>query len=347
MISSSPSVPPTFAEGFVSQMRFLPEAEAAVSEWLKSGGADLLRHRTLLLAGIGASYAVLGTPVYELRSGGVSAVRTDCSDMPENTPSLADAYIVVSQSGRSRETSQLVLDNPAAHTLAITNAVDSPLRAVARDALSVGGFPDSRVSTIGFSATLVALGMLAEELGGVVAETSWASLPSMIEGVLDGAENALVDFAGAVAAAAEIDVVATASQITSAEQGALLFREGPLVPSTAMGTRAYLHGPMDCAGRSTSHLLFGGAREGLLAEQLAQQKAPILLVTDTDVTAPASIIRMPRGLTSSQRSLLEVILAQRLVTLVGEISGVSVDSTVFTRLDTKVDSAAEVRVSRV
>lgn len=325
----------------------LASAVSSISAQLTDDLVSALRGKSILFAGIGASYAVSGTPAYELRSAGISAIRTDCSDTPPGTPALADVYVAISQSGRSRETSQLVLDTSGPRTLAITNAATSPLGGITDSALSVGNFPDSRVSSIGFTATLVALGMLSDALTGREDIPAWSSVVASLEEIVAQAEPTLARFAADVAEAGEIDVVAAASQITSAEQGALLFREGPLVASTAMNTRAYLHGPMDCAGRRTSHLLFGRSREGILAEQLAEQKAPTLLITDDDVSAPASVIRIPSGLSPSRRALVEIVLAQRLVLLVSEANGVSVDSTVFRRLDTKVDSVDEVRAARV
>jgi glucosamine--fructose-6-phosphate aminotransferase (isomerizing) len=333
--------------GCASQIRSLPLAVEAVGRQLTNELVDGLRDRSLLFAGIGASFAVSATPVYELRSGGIRAFRSDCGDAPGGTPPLADVYLAVSQGGRSRETSQLLLSTPGVASVAITNSASNPLLSLSDRGISVGNFVDSRVSSIGFTATLVALGMLSDAIRGNQPSASWISAIDALPGVLDALEDSLRVFAADIAEAGEVDVVAEAAQATSAEQTALLFREGPRVPSTAMSTRSYLHGPMDSSGRRTSHVLFGRAREGLLAGQLAEQNVPILLLTDEDVLAPARIIRIPAGFSPSQRSLIEIVLMQRLVSLVGEVNGMDVDATVFRRLDTKVDSIDEVRRARV
>jgi glucosamine--fructose-6-phosphate aminotransferase (isomerizing) len=341
------TTPVTFARGCGSQNESLHVAVDVVKSQLTRELLDGLRGRSLLFAGIGASSAAIGTPVYQLRTGGVRASRSDCADVPAGAPALADVYLAVSQSGRSRETNQLLLSTKGVSTVAITNSSNNPLLAISDTAISVGNFVDSRVSSIGFTATLVALGMLSEAILTGEPDASWGRAIESLAATLDSAEESLQIFSADVAEAGQVDVVAEAPQITSAEQSALLFREGPRVPSTSMSTRCYLHGPMDSSGRRTSHVLLGQRREGLLAEQLAERRVPILMLTDSDTMAPARIIRIPDGFTASQRSLIEIVLMQRLVTLVGAANGIDIDSAVFRRFDTKVDSIEEVRRERV
>jgi glucosamine--fructose-6-phosphate aminotransferase (isomerizing) len=333
----------SFFEGCASQQSLLPLAVDALTVQLESGRFDALRGKSLLFGGIGASFAAIGTPVYQLRAAGVHAFRTDCSDIPEGAPQLADAYIAVSQGGRSRETVQLLLSVPDAYSLAITNSASNPLLSVSSAGLSVGNFPDSRVSSIGFTATLLALGMLADRIAGGPVDSRWSAVIAGLPDVLAQAEDTLRLFASDVAEIGQVDVVAESSQITSSEQAGLLFREGPRVPSTSMTTRSYLHGPMDSAGRRTSHIVIGRKREAILAEQLSEQHVPILFMSDQEAPASARLVHVPSGFTSSQRALVEIVLLQRLVSLVGEANGVDVDGTVFRRLDTKVDSVEDVR----
>ncbi len=232
-------------------------------------------------------------------------------------------------------------------SVAITNSASNPLLAICGSGISVGNFSDSRVSSIGFSATLVALGMLSDAIVGGKPDPRWNAAIETLPDILDSAEKSLRLFAADIAEAGQVDIVAEAAQITSAEQTALLFREGPRVPSTSMTTRSYLHGPMDSSGRRTSHVLFGRERESLLAEQLTEQNVPILLVSDRDITAPVRIIRLPGGFTPCQRSLTEIVLMQRLISLVGEANDTDIDATTFRRLDTKVDSIDEVQRTRI
>jgi glucosamine--fructose-6-phosphate aminotransferase (isomerizing) len=330
----------TFREGCAAQPESLRIAAQRVDEWFNAGHATALQGQRLILGGIGASFASLATPLYELRAAGVVAYRTSCGDLPPHGAQLGDYFVGVSQSGRSRETLQALLEAPAGRRLAVVNASESPLGQAAEAQLTLGDLPDSRMSSVGFTATVLALGMLVDRLTRGETGAGWDRLGAVSEQAVEQADSTLEKFAVAVAESSIVDVVADASALTAAEQSALLFREGPFVPSMAMDTRSYLHGPMDCAG-PTSHVIFGREREGLLAEQLAERNVPILLVTDTDVTAPASIIRIPQ-LPPSQRVVVQVALMQRLVLHVGSVLGRDVDASVFRRLDTKVDTVSEV-----
>lgn len=294
----------------------------------------------VLLAGIGASHAALATPLQVLRSSGLTAMRSDCSDLrrvPERAP---DAVVAVSQSGRSVETADLATRFVAAGVpvLAVTNAEESPLTHIAPHRLTLGGGEDSRVSTVGFVTTFVALSLLAEKWAGVVPEISWRRMPEIAAAASAQARPVLQAFAARHLAAGSADVTASAEDMTAAEAFALLLREGPLVPSTAFGTRAYLHGPMDIAGGAVSHVLLGDEREAQLAVQLRERtEATLLLTTRTSVDAEAGpAVRVPGGLTPCQRALVEVCVLQELLSLTASARGTSVDASVFVRQDTKL-----------
>src|SRR4051812_42954204 len=251
----------TFDEGVAAQAEALDQATPDIIAWLETGAADHLSGSSLLLAGIGASYAAAATPVYAAREAGIQAFRSTCSDVPDDGTVLADAYIAVSQGGQSRETIQALLTVPKEQRVAVVNASESPLASTAGTVLSLGDLTDSRMSSIGFSATVVALGLLVDRLAGRPVHESWSTLGATSAAVVAEHEEALREFGRVIAERGTVDVVAAAPDLTSAEQGALLFREGPGLPAMAMDTRSYLHGPMDCAGPSTSHVLIGRARE--------------------------------------------------------------------------------------
>lgn len=330
-----------FDEGIAAQSAGLTESVQKVREWLATGAAAPTKGKSLLFAGIGASYAAAATPVYFLREAGIAAFRSSCADVPDEGSALADVYVGISQGGRSRETIQALLTVPRERRMAVVNNSDSPLASEAGIVLSVGDLLDSRMSSIGFTATVAALGLLAEWITTGTTDAGWDDIGPLTEKVMADNDDVLRLFAGKIAERGTVDVVAAAPNLTSAEQGALLFREGPFVPSMAMDTRSYLHGPMDCAGPSTAHVLFGGAREGLLADQLSEKNVPILLITDEDLEASATIIRIPQ-LSAVQRSVLEVALMQRLVQHTADAFGRNIEDRAFTRYDTKVDSVRQV-----
>lgn len=330
-----------FDEGIAAQSAGLTESVQQVREWLDTGAAEPMKGKSLLLVGIGASYAAAATPVYALRQAGIAAFRSACSDVSDEGISLADMYVGISQGGRSRETIQALLTVPKERRIAVVNNSESPLASEAGTVLNVGDLIDSRMSSIGFTATVAALGLLAEWLSTGTTDAGWDNIGPLTDKVMADNDESLRIFGAKIAERGTVDVVAAAPNLTSAEQGALLFREGPFVPSMAMDTRSYLHGPMDCAGASTAHVLIGRSREGLLADQLSEKSVPILLITDEDVTASATIIRIPQ-LNAVQRSVVEVALLQRLVQHTANAFGRNIEDRAFTRYDTKVDSVRQV-----
>ncbi|MDQ0822428.1 glucosamine--fructose-6-phosphate aminotransferase (isomerizing) [Arthrobacter sp. V4I6] len=330
-----------FDEGIAAQSAGLTESVRQVREWLATGAAEPMKGKSLLFAGIGASYAAAATPVYFLRQAGIAAFRSACADVPDEGTSLADIYVGISQGGRSRETIQALLTVPRERRMAVVNNSDSPLASEAGMVLGVGDLLDSRMSSIGFTATVAALGLVAEWITTGTTDAGWDNIGPLTDKVMADNDEVLRLFAAEIADRGTVDVVAAAPNLTSAEQGALLFREGPFVPSMAMDTRSYLHGPMDCAGPQTAHVLIGRAREGLLADQLSEKMVPILLITDEDVAASATIIRIPQ-LSAVQRAVLEVALMQRLVQHTADAFGRNIEDRAFTRYDTKVDSVRQV-----
>ncbi|GAB3601013.1 SIS domain-containing protein [Microbacterium tumbae] len=325
-----------YEEGRVRQL----EALAATVERLAGTSASLQGAREVALIGIGASFAALATPLHTLRSGGVKAWRSDCSDLPAVPLEAPERVVAVSQGGRSVETHDVVrrLTDAGARTLAITNAEGSPLGDAAGDALTLGGAADSRVSTVGFFTTYSALAILAERAVGVTAETDWAELPRIIRDAVAEATPTLKAYAAEQLTAGAVDVVASAAQLTVAEAVALLFREGPLVPASAYGTRAYLHGPMDVAGHGTSHIVVGGAREQQLADQLEENTAATLFLAGRESLRAGHPyeVPVPAGLTEGQRALVSVAILQQLVSETAAVRGNPVDDAVFVRQDTKL-----------
>lgn len=285
--------------------------------------------RNVILVGIGASHAALATPMMEFRRAGITAWRTDGSDWPVIASGAADVAILVSQSGRSQETVRIAeaLRDASIPLLAITNSEKNPLVDHADHRLTLGGQPDSRVSTIGFVVTYAALAMLAEAAGEGVRD-DWTALPERITTIADSAGALIPAEARAWLASGSVDVVAAAGLSSVAEAVALLFREGPLVPAAAYNTRSYLHGPMDCAGSDVTHLLIGNDRERQLADQLAERTSQVLSTTQLAPDAAE--------LPLTQRALAEVCVLQRLVALAADSRKQSIDEAVFVRQDTKL-----------
>lgn len=333
-----------FEDGRRAQLGHLRDVLSTLPDQL-AAGVWQPSWRRLLLAGIGASHAALASPLYQLRAGGLEAFRTDCSDFADLSGHRPDVVVALSQSGRSRETTDLVsrFTTAGVSTLSVTNSAASPLRDVSDRSVCCGDYQDSRVSTVGFVVTAAALGLICDIAATGRPDERWLDLPEVIERTADRATDTLRAFAAGPLATGSVDVVAHARHLSTAEAVALLFREGPLVPSAAYGTRGYLHGPMDCAGNDTSHLVIGGARELSLARQLTEKRVGVLAVTDGSEPIPPGVrhITVPADLTPAQRAVLEVCVLQELVSAVAAARGASIDEVAFTREDTKIAAVAD------
>src|SRR5262249_50558410 len=155
--------------------------------------------------------------------------------------------------------------------LAISARGDSPLARAADAWLPLGPEEDTAVSTLGYTATLLTLGLLAEALleakaagGAPRGRAAWGAIgEAAARGLAAGGEDA-----EAFAEISCLDAVGAGPAAGSAGETALLAREALLLPAAGYETRQYLHGPLESVSPGCGAVLFGGARERRLAETL-------------------------------------------------------------------------------
>ncbi|HEX2356227.1 MAG TPA: hypothetical protein VHI50_07165 [Micromonosporaceae bacterium] len=315
------------SEPFLAGVRAQPDnlvrsasvVRAALAGPAGARAVQAMRRGCLLAFGMGASaYAAAGFAA-AVRRAGRPALAASAADLRTGSPpGLAAAYLAISQSGRSRETVEALAGAPvpadprgaSSTRLALTNQPDGPLGVVADVVLPLGCAPDTAVSTLSYTATLQALGLLGDRLSGR-ASADWAALPGLAAAVLASGVDGL---AAALEGVACADVVGSGARVATAGAAALLLREAAHLPAAAYPTREYLHGPLESAGPGRAVLLFGSGREVPLAATLAGYGARVVLVTDGDVD-PAGpnphVVRLPAagGLAGCVLDILPVQLA--------------------------------------
>jgi fructoselysine-6-P-deglycase FrlB-like protein len=327
----------SFAEARAGQARRLGEAISAVA----AAAADLAVAGHLtgpgpVFVGIGASHAAACAPVWTLRARGIHSWRLDAGDYPLPFPVSAHPVVGVSQSGRSAETLAVLESVAPDRRYAVVNTTPSPIAAAATIVVDIGNIPDSYASTVGYTATVAALGILADRWDGGAIDPAWYDMAD----VLSQTEHLLTEpvrqLGGVFAQARSADFVAAGPSVGSAEAAALLFREVARIPATGMGTRQYLHGSMESAGGSV-HVLFGEAREAEVAATLAAAGHQVILVTSQDIGPGANlaVVRLPDR-APAQRVILEALAMQILVAAVAEQRAVEIEEFVFYNSDTKV-----------
>ncbi|WP_319459579.1 SIS domain-containing protein [Micromonospora sp. RTP1Z1] len=276
--------------------------------------ATVARWGSLVAFGMGASTHAAAGFAAVLRAAGLPAISASAAELRDGVPpGLAASFLAVSQSGRSRETVEALAGVPAgpATRIALTNHPDSPLGAAADTVVALGCAEDTAVSTLSYTATLQALGLLAERISGRP-QTDWELLPDLAAEVLDGDVEPL---AAALAGAGCVDVVASGVRLATAGAAALLLREAAHLPTASFATREYLHGPLETTGPGKAVLLFGAGREVSLAVDLAGYGARVVLVTDAEADLPTRdnllVVRLPgaAGLGGCVLDILPVQLA--------------------------------------
>jgi glucosamine--fructose-6-phosphate aminotransferase (isomerizing) len=293
-----------------------------------------------IFVGIGASLAAACAPVWALRSRGVHSWRLGSGDHPLPFPRSGHPIVGVSQSGRSAETLAALRSVDPAQRYAVVNNEPSPIGDLVDQTIELGSIPDSYASTIGYTATVAALGMMADVWDGGELDEGWRTLDATFRRLETELEARIPHAAEAFRSAVTADFVGAGPSVGTAEAGALLFREVARIHATGMSTRQYLHGSMESASDGV-HVVLGDDRELQLADTLSTAGHSVILVTAEDVEESPClrVLRVPR-LPESQRAVLEALVMQSLVGHVAGIKGIDVEEFVFTNADTKVSQAA-------
>lgn len=327
----------TLAEARAGQAGQLEQAIPRIAEQVRNAQqAGALAGPGPIFLGIGASFAASAGAVWSLRDRGIHAWRLNAGEYPVPFPASEHPIVGVSQSGRSAETLAVLSAIPPAQRMAVVNVAPSPIADIVSTAITLGKLPDSYASTTGYTATIAALGMLAEAWDRGAIDPSWLRLAEAfraVEALMAAQGSAL---AGILRDAIAVDYAAAAPSVGSAEVGALLLREVARVPTAGFSTRQYLHGAMESAGR-TAHVLAGGERELGVAQTLARAGHPVIFITSLDTVEEShlSVLRIP-AVSEVQRTILEALVVQSLAVETALLKGIDPDAFVFFHNDTKV-----------
>lgn len=289
-----------------------------------------------IFLGIGASYAASASAVWALRARGINASRLNAGEFPIPFPASEHPIIGVSQSGRSSETLAVLSAVASKLRMAVLNVVPSPIADITTTTISLGNLPDSYASTTGYTATIAALGMIAEAWDNGAVDASWTALPNLFRGLEDTLKPRIHALASLFVNTASVDYAAAASSAGSAEVGSLLLREVARIPATGFSTRQYLHGAMESAG-NTVHVLMGDEREVGLGQTLARAGHDTILLTVFDIPEEPHlhVLRIP-AVSVTQRPILEALVMQSLAVESALLRGLDPDAFVFFHTDTKV-----------
>ncbi|BCY10538.1 SIS domain-containing protein [Actinoplanes sp. L3-i22] len=305
---------------FLRDLEQKPASLLALAETLDAGDpfAGLTPYpRRVLILGMGSSRYAARVAALRLRAAGIDAW-AEYSSAGASLPPRPDTLVVtISASGGSRETVEATARyRGISPIVALTNADGAPIaEGAALTVPMLAGVERGGVACRSFTHTLALLLTLAGRLTGgdrskPVAELcrraaeatahllddrrSW--LPAALE-VLDGPDG--------------VHTIAPAERISSAEQSALMVREGPRRRADATETGDWAH--VDVYLTKTLDyraLLFPGSRYDEQAMEWIRQRGSRLLAVGAPVAGAAAVIRYPHDDDPDVRLLTETLIAE-------------------------------------
>ncbi|MGZ4438597.1 MAG: SIS domain-containing protein [Nocardioidaceae bacterium] len=324
-----------FPDGIDAQPAVLAQSARTVQAGLAEV-APLARDAVVALTGIGASEHISRSAAVAWRAAGLRAVAVPASELMEADVRLADAYVALSESGRSAET-VAALTKTSTRSVGVTNVADSPLAGVVDELLLLDSGPDSPVYTTGYTATLQAIGMLGEHWSGRA--TDWSALPDLTARVLEASNDVVDRVVETFGRARIIDVVGSGSAAATAGEGALVLREAARAHTAAHETYNYLHGPMEPLDPETACLVVGDGREVRVAQDVSALGCPtVLLTTRTDVAATENltVLQLPVAPSPLAAAALQILPVQVLAWRLADSRGLAVDGFRYHQDDTKL-----------
>jgi fructoselysine-6-P-deglycase FrlB-like protein len=307
-------------------------------------GIDLrpLTIGSVAVTGIGASLHAAIAAAAHLRTCGRRAYALCATDLLDAAIDASDVLIALSASGRSRETVEAVRLRPLLPSYSISKETDNPLAAVVQSAVPIQSGDDGSPSTTSYTATLQAIGLLADRLAHVASPTEWGTLPTLAQRTLTAVTRTAQRAADSLAGKTAIDFVGTGTALGTAGEASLLVREAVRVPTASHDTLHFLHGPMEPLDARTGLVVFGDGRECMLARDVAGFGCPTVLITHrTDIEAERNltVITVPATGNGLADAILHVLPVQLMVADLADAAGLTGVGFRYRQTDTKLPAA--------
>ncbi|MDA0635256.1 SIS domain-containing protein [Nonomuraea sp. MCN248] len=270
----------------------------------------------VLFLGMGSSRYAAGVAALRLRAAGVDAWAEYASAAATFPPDPRTLVVPISATGGSRETLDAVAryaDGPS-YLMALTNAPDSPLARAARAVIPMrAGEERGGVACRTFQHTLALLLALEARLTGARADVAalvrraaeatsdllerrddW--LPTVLE-LLDGPHG--------------VYTIAPAERLSSAEQSALMVREGPRRQADACETGDWAHVDVYLTKTlSYRALLFPGSGYDEQAMDWVRQRGSTVVAVGAEVKDATAVVRYAHDDDPDVRLLTETLVAE-------------------------------------
>jgi glutamine---fructose-6-phosphate transaminase (isomerizing) len=303
---------------FLADLEAKPDALASLAARLAAGSPwppAATSARRLVLTGMGSSLYAASLVAARMRARGGDAVADFAGSdlLPPVTPD--DAVIAVSAGGGSRETAAAVERyRGQCPVVLLTNTPSSPLASRADHIVAMRAGPErGGVACRSYQHTLALLLALDAAIGqpGPDVAALVATAAAATGHLLDTRRDWLPEVASLLDGPDGSYVVAPARRLASAQQSALMLREGPRVPAHACETSDWSH--VDVYLTKTLDyrmlLLAGSQWEDELLRWTSERDSTVIGV-GADVPGAAATVRYPGDDTDDVRLLTEVIVAE-------------------------------------
>jgi glucosamine--fructose-6-phosphate aminotransferase (isomerizing) len=277
------------------------------------------------IVGIGASYYTAMAAVRDFWKVGVRAVAIDVGQLWQDDFPVADIYLAISASGESLETVaavERIRSRKRGLVVSVTAELDGTLTTMVDLAVAAAQLEDSVPATTSYTGGLQALAFLisAWESDAEAArlEAQWASVPAVLEQLLETSVEAVADVGDRLATVTSIDFVGTPDSAPGAAEGALLYREAPRLPGGWFESRAYLHGPMESLQPGQGIVIVGDESDDGIAVILRQVReigcvAAHLTTSPAEPSgSPVTAVTVPSAEGRLIRAVYEMALLQLL-----------------------------------
>ena len=231
--------------------------------------AAALACERVVLTGMGSSLHAQYPLQLRLLRAGRTTLLVETAEFVHAQSALLDnrsLVVVVSQSGRSAETLQL-LDRIAASdsrpcVIGVTNTPDSPLAARADVVVPLRAGTESSVSCKTYLATLVALECLGaalcdEDLDGIIRE--FAGGVSEVAAYLEKWRAHIAQLGEQFARLQHLFLLGRGISLAAAGTGALILKESTRFHAEGMSGPAFRHGPLEMVSPGLFAVVFAGA----------------------------------------------------------------------------------------
>ncbi|MEZ0076842.1 glucosamine--fructose-6-phosphate aminotransferase (isomerizing) [Planotetraspora sp. GP83] len=304
------------AELYLADLEAKPEALGALADYLdrEDPFEGLPEYDRVVFLGMGSSRYAAGVAAQRLRAAGIDAVAEYASASMGTPPSPRTLAVAISASGGSRETLDAVSRHAGtSFVVAMTNKPGSAITEGAGLVVPmVAGEERGSVACRTFQHTLALLlaftaqARAGDEISGLVRRAAEATAD-----LLDRRGDWLEETATLLDGPYGVYTIAPAERLSSAEQSALMFREGPRRQADACETGDWAH--VDVYLTKTYDyraLLFPGSRYDDQAMDWIRQRGSTVVTVGGDLDGQAGSVRYRHDDDPDVALLTETLVAE-------------------------------------